>query len=48
MDCDSVRYNGFGRRVADQVYYTHTVNGLCALELYLPSRTALVLKLKHR
>ncbi len=46
MDADSVRYNGFGRRVADQTYYTHNVNGMCCLELYLPSRTALVLKLK--
>ncbi len=48
MDCDSVRYNGFGRRVADQTYYTHNVNNVCSLELYLPSRTALVLKHKNR
>ena len=48
MDADSVRYNGFGRRVADQIYYTHNVNNVCSLELYLPSRTALVLKHKNR
>ena len=48
MDCDSVRYNGFGRRVADQTYHTHDVDGNCCLELYLPSRTALVLKLKKQ
>ena len=44
MDSDDPIYNGFGNRVSGQHYYSHPVHGVLSLELYLPSRSALVLR----
>ena len=46
LDSDAERFNGFGRVQPDQHFYalTDTPDGPAHLSLYLPTRTALVLK----
>lgn len=44
LDSDSLPFDGFGRNIDTIRHFTDNVNGKDELSLYLPSRTAIVLK----
>ena len=44
LDSDAVKFGGCGRVAAGQTYYAMPVNGVMAVRVYLPCRTALILR----